>query len=319
MIGGAVQVRGGRRGAVPPGEPSRCHPPKEARMTSQVLHRRGTMQKSVVLALVLVFIAGFVALTGCSVAPSLTAVASASGAPTSSTLSNTSRAGAPNCSAGGRHPLLIGISQDKSGSANSTPTPQLAASDFLPLYAALRCSGGEIGFMVILADSKHNLIRLRIEVPPTAPMEPIQNSNPLIAAEEMAAHQPVLAQYKQQYDDWAQETEERIQHFERAAKPLLDAEADSPRTDFNTTVNRLDLFQTEPRPGWDNSTIRRVSLLVSDACDNAHKEKPKAASGARLLLVFGGPIPAPVQALNPIQFEAIAPAIRYITRHEEGD
>jgi hypothetical protein len=215
-------------------------------------------------------------------------------------------------------PLVVAVSQDKTGSAEVNPTPQLRNSDLSPLYAALRCGGGEIGLNLITSNVSQNLERLRVEPPPVAPVSPGNDPNPLVMAEKMASFKTDRERYEVVMRFWNARTEQAIESFQQRIKRALNTPARFKRTDFNGSIAALTLFLNEPRPGWEGR-MRRFYLVVSDAQDNVHSRPLSVCADARFLIVFGGEAPAPLKTFKPIRFEAIEPAVRYITIGKGGN
>jgi hypothetical protein len=214
-------------------------------------------------------------------------------------------------------PVRIATLQDKSNSSNSTRTTQLTADDFVVPINILRCTGGELSVGILDDTSNRSLVRLRIEMPPTAPTPP-QASNVFVRANEGADYQRRLDEYNEDVGKWAAETDKRVKRFLAQVAELLKQPPTARRTSVWNAVARADLMLNESDGTWPQPT-RRYAILNSDCAETAGTKPVVVKSGAQWIVVNGaGSVGVVAEALKPEQFENTAAAFQFIRAKELG-
>jgi hypothetical protein len=214
------------------------------------------------------------------------------------------------------HPIRMAVFQDKSGSAATTRTAQLNEDDFAVPINVLRCTGGELGVGIINDRSNSPLVRLRIEAPPERP-RPTQATNPFERAEQEAIYRSQLETFDKQQEQWRVQANQRIATFYEQLKLLLKQDAKARRTSVWPAVARADLFLNEPDTGWSKPT-HRYAAFNTDAIDTVHSAPVTMKSGSKLLLVNGAASVGVLGSLNPLCFESVLAAFRFVSATELG-
>ena len=216
-------------------------------------------------------------------------------------------------------PVKVVFQQDKTGSATEHYTPQFALADLEPLFDGLQRCGGELAVGLINQQSNRTLTRLFLPEPSlnAPPRKPSENGNPFYVKEAMAAYEDSLTVYQQEQNLLARESQARIDTFKARAATLLESAPDAKRTDVWGAVRRAELLLAEPDHGWTQPP-QKYMVIISDALDNAKAPPVEVPlkSGATVVLVNGAPTLGSLEALEPVRFESISSAIRYITQAE---
>jgi hypothetical protein len=79
----------------------------------------------------------------------------------------------------------------------------------------------------------------------------------------------------------------------------------------------MDLFLAEDDAAW-GGTASRWALLVTDGKDNVGEPAASLSSGARLVIVNGSGSTGELAPLNPMPFESLDAAVRYLIAQEES-
>lgn len=202
--------------------------------------------------------------------------------------------------------------QDKTGSANQTRTPQTSIEQLELLIDYIRPCGGEIAWGLVNEQSNASLHRLRIEVPPSgAPVEPDRNGNPFNVQRELTAYRRDKARYDETVRVWREESDRRIAIFKGEAEELLGRPADARATDVFGGIQRASLFLSESDTTWTVPT-RKYLILVSDGIDNMRRSYTPLGENTHFILVNGSASVGSLSSLNPIRFESIEAAIRFV-------
>jgi hypothetical protein len=215
-----------------------------------------------------------------------------------------------------RNPIRMAVFQDKSGSANTTRTEQLTEQDFASPIGLLRCTGGELAVGIVDDVSNTSLVRLRIEPPPTAPVV-LDVSNVFERAQQDAAFQERLNEYKEGVNKWRAETDSRAGAFLARISEVLQQKSNAKKTNVWSALSRADLFLNESDATWPRST-RRYAVFNSDGVDTARSKPVAIKSGARLIVVNGTGSTGVFQSLNPERFESVQAAFQFISAKEKG-
>jgi hypothetical protein len=214
-------------------------------------------------------------------------------------------------------PVRVVILQDKTGSATWTGTPFLQVGDLEPLFELLSYCGGELGLWLISDDSNRGLLRLNIDKPPIEPVEPPKEGNPYKVAEKYAAYRREANNFSNKLAVWEKESERRVAMFNADAELILKRSASARKTDVWGAIRRADLFLSESASAWGQEPLC-YAVLITDGKDNVRREKVRAlGSAAKLLMVNASGSVGALEALNPLRFESIQSAARFIAAEVE--
>jgi hypothetical protein len=213
--------------------------------------------------------------------------------------------------------VKVAVVLDQTGSRTWTRTPEVKLKDLSILIELLCGRGGEIGFGLVRADSNRSLVRLRIDQPPIEPQPPSDRGNAFVLLEQRARHEGQLVTYERLRAGWDQISQSRIDTFLSSIEPLLDSEVLASASDVWGAVRRMDLFLAEDDAAW-GGTASRWALLVTDGKDNVGQPVASLSSGARLVVVNGSGSTGELARLNPVPFESLDAAVRYLIAQEES-
>jgi hypothetical protein len=212
----------------------------------------------------------------------------------------------------GCSPIRAAIIQDNTGSINWTGTPIVQVDDLEPLIQLLYRCGGEIGYGLISENSNKGLIRLFIDTAPVKPEEPARKGNPFKVAKKIEKYKHELEQFKREYALWKETAEMNVSKFVSDVELSMKKNKEAKRTDIWQAVRRADLFLSEYNNSWEGEP-EKYALLISDGQDNVRKGKKVALnSKAKLLLVNASGSEGSLKEMNPLMFESIDSAIRFI-------
>jgi len=214
-------------------------------------------------------------------------------------------------------PVKVVVIQDRTGSINLTGTPTLKAEDFDSLIDLLLCYGGELGFGLISDNSNRGLVRLTIDYPPAQPMEPSKEGNPYKVAKKCEEYRCEMEEFNRRLAAWQEASGQRIDRFKAQVTTVLKKEELARRTDVWDSVRRADLFLSEDNSAWGEKLLI-YAVLITDGQDNVKKDRVVAMkSGAKLLLVNSFDTTGGLKDLNPLKFESIESAMRFIIADTE--
>jgi len=209
-------------------------------------------------------------------------------------------------------PLRAVALQDKSRSGLVNRTPQLDTAQLAGVVRYVATCGGEIGLGLINRRSNAPLVRLYVSEPPLAVTEPELIGTGFDRRDTRRAYQHALDVYNAERSVWEHQTESAVRQFTTEAHQILGLPADAPATDVWSAVGRARQFALEP--GYWHAAYRTVALIISDGQDNARAQPVSLPANLELLVVNGNPVAETLDRLNPMKFEAIDPAIRYMLR-----
>lgn len=216
-------------------------------------------------------------------------------------------------------PLRSVLMQDKTGSGSKYRTPQLSVGDLDPLFALLRDCGGEVGVGLVDEQSNRTLVRLYVPEPQLSqlPVPPSDQGNPFKRGKALQEYQAAKQLYEQKQAQRRRDVDQRIAAFKTALAEKLKTKPDARRTDVWGAVNRAEYFLAEPEHGWRQPPLK-VMVLISDALDNVRAPSVQLplASSATVLLINGSPSLGALEPLEPLRFESIDAAVRFITQAE---
>lgn len=214
-------------------------------------------------------------------------------------------------------PVKVAVLQDKTGSIDWTGTPTLKEENLDSLIDLLLYCGGELGFGLISDDSNRGLVRLTIDFPPAQPMEPSKEGNPFKVAKKHEAYQREMDEFNKRLAKWQEESERRIVKFKAQVNTILKREKLARKTDVWDSVRRADLFLSEDDSAWGQKPLV-YAVLITDGQDNVKKERVVTMkSSAKLLLVNSFDNVGALKGLNPLKFESIESALRFIIADTE--
>ena len=186
--------------------------------------------------------------------------------------------------------LKIAVMPDRSGSIDSTRTPEITMTQLEKIIALVRENSGEIAFGFIDDDSNQPFIRLRIEPRPTPPPKPDEKNNPFDEEKVLADYKKKMREFKILDQKWLTETNQRILTFKADAQGLIDClhdrECRSKVTDVLEGIKRADLFLNEKETV---NSMMRVMLLISDGLETVKPEAtpPALKSNPQIIVVNG--------------------------------
>ena len=211
-------------------------------------------------------------------------------------------------------PVRIAVLQDKTGSANSTRTPQLEVGDLTPLFDLLRRCGGELRVGTVHDRSDETLVPLRVPEPPQLPSRSATAGKGsilrLVEERSLAGDRARIAADAAR---WQTETEAAVQKFSREVERLLAEPPHARSSDVFGAIMRADLFLSEPEAGVTRPS-RRYLLAVTDGVHTAapSRDSVRLQSGAILIVLNGEGSLGVLQAFMPLRFEGLEAALRYV-------
>ncbi len=213
------------------------------------------------------------------------------------------------------HPVKICLVQDKTGSANSTRTPQIQFNELGPIIEILKQKGGEISFGLIRDQSNRSLLRLRIDAPPSEPVKPSEKGNAFVVAKEKGKYAKEFARYQNKLEQWQAESEKQVTIFGKAVNFLAEQKPNAPLSDIWGAVLRCDLFLSESDASWRQSS-RRTAVFITDGLHNTNSRFIPMKSGAKVIMVNGSASLGSLEKLKPVRFESPEAAFRFIVAEE---
>lgn len=211
-------------------------------------------------------------------------------------------------------PVRVAVIQDQTGSVESSLTPQLTADELEPILGLLRSCGGEIRVGEIRGGRASAFAALRVETPPLPVREPPEwPGNPFLRADAKAAFERERASSDLTYARWSETAEPRIQRFRAALGSRWENDTLATRTDIWSALARAALYLEEPESGFDRP-LRKWLLAVTDGEHTAGRVSRPARmpKGATLLLVNGDGRQGVLAELQPLRFEGLPAAVRWI-------
>lgn len=208
--------------------------------------------------------------------------------------------------------LRVAVFLDQSESMTQARVPQVSAESLVPLLERLKVDGGEVAVGLIRDRSDAPLTRVFVPAPPSSPVFPARaSSNIFEKAQERKREDAERARYEAQLGAWQADVVARINAFADSVAPVFSAAADAPATDIHSALLRADVFVSEPyvfgRP------VRNVVILHTDGVETVNSKVPAQFSApAELLVVNGTGTVGHLEALQPLRFEALDAAIRYV-------
>ncbi|MEK6288724.1 MAG: hypothetical protein AABO57_23655 [Acidobacteriota bacterium] len=213
--------------------------------------------------------------------------------------------------------VKVALFLDRTGSWSEMRIKPVAAEDIKPLLDLIAQTGGEIAFGIIREQSNRPLVRARIDPPPVKPEEP-KKGNPLKDVEERAKYQTLRAKYDDDKRQWESDKDQKLQRFLAEIKPLVDQEPDARVTDIWNAVARAELFLLE-KDSSAAASQHSYLVLITDGLETASGKPVVLKSQAKVVLVNGAGKIGALEPLNPIRFEGLEAAMRWISATELGE
>jgi hypothetical protein len=208
--------------------------------------------------------------------------------------------------------LRVAVFLDQSESMTQARVPQVSTESLIPLLDRLKVDGGEVAVGLIRDRSDAPLTRVFVPAPPSAPVFPARASTNIFEkAQERKREEAERVRYEARLGEWQADVAARINAFAGSVAPVFSAAADAPATDIHAALLRADVFVSEPnvfgRPA------RNVVILHTDGVETVDPKVPaQFSSSAELLVVNGTGTVGHLEALQPLRFEALDAAIRYV-------
>lgn len=208
--------------------------------------------------------------------------------------------------------LRVAVFLDQSQSMTQARVSRIAPESLAPLLDQLRAAGGELAVGLIRDRSDAPLARVFVPAPPAPPVLPADESaNVFEKAQHRRRADAELARYEERHREWQADAAARINAFADAVEPVFSAAADAPATDIHSALLRAEVFASEPNAFA--LPVRNVVVLHTDGVETVDAElPPQFGAPAELLVVNGTGTVGHLDVLQPLRFEALDAAIRYV-------
>jgi hypothetical protein len=220
-------------------------------------------------------------------------------------------------------PLRIGVLLDKSGSTRENVVPQMTEGELEDLIRLVNtCAGGEVA-VGVLCDVSGDKPFARLYLPARAPapdeVAPLPVSDPFTEIQRAQAAARAAGLRRKAEKAEAAARGEQIQRFRKEALTLLQAPVSCARTDVLAGANRLLTYLDEPWPAAVAGPVR-VGVYVTDGADTARRQtlRDDPDLAATHLLVGGSRDAGVLAPLNPVRFESVEAALRWIRSAAEA-
>ncbi|MCM2313906.1 MAG: hypothetical protein NDJ92_01975 [Thermoanaerobaculia bacterium] len=205
--------------------------------------------------------------------------------------------------------LLAVIVLDQSLSAPKNRTEVFTAQHLDSLIARVECSGGELAIAAVDDVGTNPLLRLRLAPPPQPPTEGPRPGNLLEAAAARSTFEALEETHFAAQRAWLRATRPQIQAFRVSAATLLAAPRHARHSDYGRAFWRVRTFLAEPRPAGARET---VVLVVGDGRDTVTRRLAPLPGNPAVVIVNGIGSRGVLASFEPVEFEAIEPALHYI-------
>jgi len=215
-------------------------------------------------------------------------------------------------------PIKVVCMIDKTLSSKETRTEPCGQDTFKPLLAALCKSGGEAAFGIISDTSNSTFLRIRILPSPPKPQMPEQKDNAFIVARLMEDYRAKKAIYQNEYQKWQASADAEVQEFMPKLEELIAQPATYRKTEIYEALRRATLFLTEPDMAFPESLPRHI-VFISDCIHDASSAAPMKHLNinAKLVIANGSGSVGSISALNPICFESVSSALRFVIQDSQ--
>ncbi len=214
--------------------------------------------------------------------------------------------------------VKVVILLDKTGSSARHGVPNADSLAIAPLLELMTDVGGELAVGTIESVSENPLLRIRIEVPPIAPIDSSDlMPNVFLEAKVKAAYQKEMVSYTETLAQWKRSRDPSIKAFWLTLDSMISRPADQRATDIYNAVMRANTFLLESDASWNDSPLK-YAILCSDGEHNSSSQPAiRPADGVEYLLVPGAREGC-LAALKPVRFESLPAAIRYILANHQA-
>lgn len=208
-------------------------------------------------------------------------------------------------------PVRIVVFLDKTRSMREARIGHVSIESFAALFERLQSSGGEVALGIVCDHSDAPLVRIAIPEPPTAPRATETPRNVFLAAGSKHTDERTAAQYATELAAWREDAAARVAFFKRAIEPLFAAGDDAATTDIHSALVRAELFIAEPTT-YRHAPVNAM-VFVSDGVESINSgQRVSPSSGAAVIVVNGNGSEGVLREVNPLCFEALEAALRYV-------
>lgn len=206
-------------------------------------------------------------------------------------------------------PIRVCVLQDKSGSMQSTRTPQFSRvhSDMLTSFVSDRA--GEIAYANITEESNFPLVRYYVP-DLEAPKMPEMKGNARQKREMQERYKKTALYYLLARKRRAEKSAEDLNTFYAQAVPLFLRDADAGSTDIWGGLHRCRNMMIESTGSWNNTPRDYVFVITDAVHTSATSEIKKLPSQVNLFLVYNAMTIGSFGNHRFRQFESIDAALR---------
>jgi len=209
-------------------------------------------------------------------------------------------------------PIRVVTVFDKTGSSAKHGVPIVDSVSLAPLVNFIVENGGEIAVGTIESVSERPLVRFRVDFPPKPPIDSSKLSpNVFLASKARQTYEKQLVRYRNRLKSWRQDNDLALKEFWNSVRVLLAKPADQSLTDVRNAVLRGNAFLSESSASWNGPT-RKFAILVSDGEHNVKIQPTIVPVDSVEYLLVPGIREGCLSSLNPIKFEGLPSAIRYV-------
>jgi len=209
-------------------------------------------------------------------------------------------------------PIRVVAIFDKTGSAAEHGVPIVDSISLAPIVEYVLKNGGEVAIGTIESVSERPLLRLRVDVPPYPPADGSQSSqNVFLAAKEKKAYEKRFTSYQSLLKRWKDKNQLAMRGFWQSVRELLAMPAKESSTDVRNAVLRGNAFLSESDASWNGPT-RKFAILCTDGEHNVKSQPTIVPVASTVYILVPGIRVGCLTSLNPIKFESLPSAIRYV-------
>jgi hypothetical protein len=211
-----------------------------------------------------------------------------------------------------RNPLLIIVFKDETPSRYSNGVPELRSADFETLLGLLERNGGDLAIGWIRDRSNKPLKHCHFDEPPVPTAQaPERNGNVFVRAKETKKYAQALHDDAIRVSEWHQRNQESLVDCRTTLGVALKWHHDAPRTDIAGALRRAQLAFGEPQDSW-LLPPQRYLLMVTDGLGNVGGSALDKLVETKLLLVNSAGTLGTLEVFQPIRFENVASALRFL-------
>lgn len=233
------------------------------------------------------------------------------------------------------NPITIAVAIDQSGSMEDARVSSVTFSDLQPMLKKLEQSGGEIAVSAICDRSNRPLVRVLVPEPPridekmltipTPPSKLVDEGSPFEKDEREKAYDAkmadynskvdqtlkVLDDYKVQLEQHHKDTQKRIADVAPKLEEILEAPRNCEETDIQNSLERANLFFSEPSDRWSQKP-KRFALFITDGLDSFSQSPANLPPDAKVVVVNGSIDVGIFYKVKHDRFESPKQAIAYL-------